>query len=40
MLQELEDKVKDGYYSNIADMAILEGPKYEQEEIEKLFRTE
>lgn len=40
MLQELEEKVKDGYYSNIANMAILEGPKYEQEEIEKMFRTE
>jgi predicted DNA-binding protein len=40
MLQELEEKVKDGYYSNIADMAILEGPKYEQEEIEKMFKPE
>lgn len=40
MLKELEDKVNDKYYSNIADMAVLEGPKYDQEEIEKLFTPE
>jgi predicted DNA-binding protein len=39
MLKELEEKVSDGYYANIANMAVLEGPKYDQEEIEKLFSS-
>jgi predicted DNA-binding protein len=37
LLKDLEDKVADGYYNNIADMAVLSGPKYSQEEIEELF---
>jgi predicted DNA-binding protein len=40
LLKDLEDKVADGYYSNIADMAVLSGPKYSQDEIEDLFVTE
>lgn len=37
LLKDLEEKVEDGYYNSIADMAVLSGPKYSQEEIEKLF---
>jgi len=37
MLGELEDKVNDSYYSKIADMAVLSGPRYTQEELESLF---
>lgn len=40
MLQDLEEKVSDGYYTNIADLTVLDGPKYDQEEIEKLFSHE
>jgi predicted DNA-binding protein len=40
LLKDLEEKVADGYYSNIADMAVLSGPKYSQEEIEDLFVAE
>lgn len=37
LLKDLEEKVEDGYYNSIADMAVLSGPKYSQEEIEELF---
>lgn len=37
LLQDLEDKVTDTYYNNIADIAALSGPKYTQQEIEDLF---
>jgi hypothetical protein len=40
LLKELEEKVSDEHYSNIAEMAVLSGPKYSQEEIEKLFSVE
>ena len=39
LLKDLEDKVSDEYYSNIADMSILAGPKYTQEEIEEMFNA-
>ena len=39
LLKELEEKVNDKYYTNIADMAVLSGPKYSQEEIEDLFSS-
>lgn len=37
LLKELEEKVADKYYANIAETAILSGPEYTQDEIEKLF---
>lgn len=37
LLKDLEDKVADKYYVNIAETAILSGPEYTQEEIEELF---
>lgn len=37
LLSELEEKVNDTYYSKIADMTVLSGPKYTQEELEELF---
>jgi predicted DNA-binding protein len=37
LLKELEEKVADKYYANIAENAILSGPEYSQDEIEKLF---
>ncbi len=40
LLKELEEKVADGYYANIADMTVLSGPKYSQDEIEDLFASE
>lgn len=40
LLKDLEEKVADGYYSNIADMAMLSGPKYSQDEIEAMFVAE
>jgi len=40
LIRELEDKVADGYYTNIADMAVLAGPKYSQNEIEDMFAAE
>lgn len=40
LLKELEDKVTDGYYNNIADMTVLAGPKYSQEEIEDMFAAD
>jgi predicted DNA-binding protein len=39
LLKELEEKVSDKYYANIAESAILSGPEYTQEEIEDLFGT-
>jgi predicted DNA-binding protein len=37
LLKDLEEKVADKYYANIAESAILSGPEYTQEEIEDLF---
>jgi len=37
LLKELEEKVADKYYANIAETAILSGPEYTQDEIEQLF---
>jgi predicted DNA-binding protein len=40
LIKELEEKVADGYYTNIAEMAVLSGPKYSQDEIENMFAAE
>ena len=37
LLKELEEKVADKYYANVAESAILSGPEYTQKEIEDLF---
>ena len=39
LLKDLEEKVADKYYANIAETAVLSGPEYTQQEIEELFGT-
>jgi len=40
LLKELEERLADKYYANIAESAILSGPEYSQKEIEDLFGSE
>jgi hypothetical protein len=40
LLEELKQKVNDTHYSNIAEISLLSGPNFSQEEIEEIFEIE
>lgn len=40
LLEELKQKVNDTHYTNIAEISMLSGPSFSQEEIEEIFEIE
>jgi predicted DNA-binding protein len=39
LLKDLEEKLTDKYYANMADRTLITEPKFTQEEIEEIFQT-
>jgi len=39
LLSSLEEQIQDQYYSNIVEMNTFAGPKFTQDEIEKIFEA-